>query len=410
MLDLDKFKEVNDTLGHHTGDQLLVQVGARLRESLRGDDVLARLGGDEFAVLLDDARHDEAVNAAVRLCAAMGEAFLVEGVSLHSSVSIGIALSPEDGLDLSELLRKADIAMYRAKTLLTGHHVYCTADDADDGARLQMVAELRVALTSDQLVLHYQPKVDLDTGEVHSVEALVRWDHPTRGLLYPDAFLGPVEDCGLMPSLTRAVLALALDQVASWHREGQQLTVAVNLSASSLVDCDLPRQIASMLAARGVPPKALQLEITEEFLLADPVSARSILTQLRDSGVQISVDDYGTGYSSLSYLRDLPIDELKLDRSFIIPMTHDARTLALVSSTIDLAHRLGLRMVAEGVETTGAYTELTRLGCDQAQGYLMSRPVPAAELDRWLTQRTTTQPSTDIPLAADSYSCEPVPG
>jgi len=410
MLDLDKFKEVNDSLGHRAGDQLLVQVGARLRENLRGDDVLARLGGDEFAVLLDDAGHDEAVNAAARLCAAVGEPFFVEGISLHSSVSIGIALSPDDGLDLSALLRKADIAMYKAKTLFKGHHVYCIADDANDAARLQMVDELRVAMTSDQLVLHYQPKVDLDTSEVHSVEALVRWDHPTRGLLYPDAFLGLVEDSGLMPSLTRAVLALALDQVAGWHRQGQQLTVAVNLSASSLVDSDLPGQVASMLAARGVPGKALQLEITEEFLLADRDRARSILTQLRDSGVQISVDDYGTGYSSLSYLRDLPIDELKLDRSFIIPMTHDARTLALVSSTIDLAHSLGLRMVAEGVETTGAYTELIRLGCDQAQGYLMSRPVPAAELDHWLNHRPAAQPSTDTPLAADSYFCEPVPG
>ncbi|HEX7597193.1 MAG TPA: EAL domain-containing protein, partial [Polyangia bacterium] len=409
MLDLDKFKEVNDNLGHRAGDQLLIQVGARLRENLRGDDVLARLGGDEFAVLLDDAGHDEAVNTAARLCAAVSEPFFVEGISLNSSVSIGIALSPDDGLDLSALLRKADIAMYKAKTLSTGHHVYCIADDADDAAKLQMVDELRVAMTSDQLILHYQPKVDLDTSQVHSVEALVRWNHPTRGLLYPDAFLSLVEDSGLMPSLTRAVLTLALDQVADWHGQGQQLTVAVNLSASSLVDSDLPGKVASMLAARGVPPHALQLEITEEFLLADRDRARSILTQLRDSGVQISVDDYGTGYSTLSYLRDLPIDELKLDRSFITPMTHDARTLALVSSTIDLAHSLGIRMVAEGVETTGAYTELTRLGCDQAQGYLMSRPIPAAELDHWLNHRPAAQPSTETPLTVHSYISELVP-
>jgi EAL domain-containing protein (putative c-di-GMP-specific phosphodiesterase class I) len=212
-----------------------------------------------------------------------------------------------------------------------------------------------------------------------------------------------------MPSLTRAVLALALDQVADWRRQGQQLTVAVNLSASSLVDSDLPGQVASMLAARGVPPDALQLEITEEFLLADRDRARSILTRLRDSGVQISVDDYGTGYSSLSYLRDLPIDELKLDRSFIIPMTRDARTLALVSSTIDLAHSLGIRMVAEGVETAGTYTELTRLGCDQAQGYLMSRPVPASELDHWLNDQHGAERSADTNPAADASLWEPVP-
>ena len=395
MLDLDKFKEVNDSLGHRAGDHLLVQVGARLRENLRGDDVLARLGGDEFAILLDDAGRDEAVKAAARLCAAVNQPFFVEGISMRSSVSIGISLCPDDGLELSGLLRKADIAMYKAKALFTGHHVYCIADDADDEARLQMLNELRVGLTSDQFVVHYQPKVDLDTGEVHSVEALVRWEHPTRGLLYPDAFLSLVEDGGLMPSLTRVVLALALDQVAAWHHQGRPLTVAVNLSASSLDDDNLPEQVDSMLAARGVPPQALQLEITEEFLLADRDRARSILTQLRDSGVQVSVDDYGTGYNSLSYLLDLPIDELKLDRSFIIPMTHDARSLALVSSTIDLAHSLGLRMVAEGVETTGTYTELTRLGCDQAQGYLMSRPVPAAELDLWLDHRSAVQPSSD---------------
>jgi diguanylate cyclase (GGDEF)-like protein len=408
VLDLDKFKEVNDSLGHHVGDQLLVQVGARLRENLRGDDVLARLGGDEFAVLLDDAGYDEAVNAAARLCAAVGEPFFVEGTSLQNSVSIGIALSPDDGHDLSALLRKADMAMYKAKALFKGHHVYSSADDADDAARLQMVDELRVAVTSDQLVLHYQPKIDLNTGDVHSVEALVRWDHPTRGLLYPDAFLGLVEASGLMPALTQVVLEMALDQVAVWAAQGRPLTVAVNLSASSLVDDNLPEQVTDMLAARGVPPSGLQLEITEEFLMADRDRARSILARLRDSGVQISVDDYGTGYSSLSYLLDLPIDELKLDRSFVFPMADDARAAALVASTIALAHSLDLRIVAEGVETAIVLTELKHLGCDQAQGYLMSRPVPAAELDHWLNHRPDAQPSTDTLMAADAYSWEPV--
>ena len=244
--------------------------------------------------------------------------------------------------------------------------------------------------------MHYQPKIDLDTGDVRAVEALVRWNHPTRGLLYPDAFLALVEEFGLMPSLTRVVLALALDQAEAWDTDGRPLTVAVNLSASSLVDYDLPRQVASMLAARGIPPAVLQLEITEEFLMADRDRARTILTQLRNSGVQISVDDYGTGYSSLSYLRDLPIDELKLDQSFVFPMADDARAAALVASTIALAHSLGLRMVAEGVETIVAYTELARLGCDQAQGYFVSRSIPAAELDHWLRNRHAVDQSTDI--------------
>jgi diguanylate cyclase len=387
MLDLDKFKEVNDSLGHHVGDLLLVQVGISLGEHLREGDLLARLGGDEFAVLLDDAGHDEAVDVAAKLRASLAQPFALGDIALHTSISVGIALFPDHGLDLSSLLRRADIAMYKAKTSGTGQHVYNGADDADDATRLQTVDELRTALNTEQLVVHYQPKVDLDTGDVTGVEALVRWDHPTRGLLYPDAFLNLVEGSGLMPGLTRVVLAQALDQVAKWHMQGRPLSVAVNLSASSLVDADLPQQVASMLVARGVPPGALQLEITEDFLMADRDRAREILTQLRHSGVQISVDDYGTGYSSLSYLRDLPVDELKLDRSFVFPIADDARAAALVASTIDLAHSLGLRMVAEGVETEVAYRELARLGCDQAQGYYVSRPVPAAELDYWLNNR-----------------------
>jgi diguanylate cyclase (GGDEF)-like protein len=397
MMDLDKFKEVNDSLGHHAGDLLLIQVGARLLEHLRDGDVLARLGGDEFAVLLEDAGHDEGVDVADKLRAALAEPFLLEDITLHISVSVGIALFPDDGVDLSSLLRKADIAMYKAKTSGTGHHIYLSADDADMATRLQTVEELRAALTTDQLVVHYQPKINLDTGEVNGVEALVRWDHPSRGLLYPETFLNLVEGCGLMPALTRVVLAQALDQASTWHAQGQQLTVSVNLSASSLGDVDLPRQITSMLAARDLPPDALQLEITEEFLMADRDRARNILARLRHSGVQISIDDFGTGYSSLAYLRDLPIDELKLDPTFIFPMVEDERTATLVASTIALAHSLGLRMVAEGVETDVAYTELTRLGCDQAQGYYMSRPVPAAELDHWLSTRQSASTPTDLP-------------
>jgi diguanylate cyclase (GGDEF)-like protein len=394
LLDLDKFKEVNDSLGHNAGDQLLVEVGARLRGQLRGGDLLARLGGDEFAVLLEDAGYDEAASVAENLRAKLAEPFTtlpgpsaVGSLTLHSTVSIGIALFPEDGPGLSALLRKADIAMYKAKTGGDSHHVYSGTDDADGAARLRTVDELRTATTSGQFVLCYQPKVDLATGEVHDVEALVRWTHPTRGLLSPDAFLGLVEASGLMRAMTQLVLEMALDQAAVWEAQGQQLTIAVNLSASALVDADLPEEVFAMLAARGVPPSALQLEITEEFLMADHDRARSILTRLREGGIQISVDDFGTGYSSLSRLREMPIDELKLDRSFVLPMAEDERAAALVASTIDLAHSLGLRMVAEGVETEIAYAELARLGCDQGQGFLMSRPIPAAELEVWLSNR-----------------------
>jgi len=359
-----------------------------------------RLGGDEFAVLLDNAGHEQATAVAGKLCAALAEPFALEDIAVHSGVSIGIALFPSDGHDLSTLLRKADVAMYKAKASGEGHHSYGGRDDTDFTTRLRTVDELRTALTDDQLVVHYQPKIDLLTRDVHAVEALVRWDHPTRGLLYPDAFLDLVEEAGLMRAMTRAVLHIALDQAAVWHNEGRRLTVAVNLSASSMIDTDLPDEIADMLTARHLPPGALQLEITEEFLMADRDRARNILTRLRSLGIQISIDDFGTGYSSLSYLRDLPIDELKLDRSFVFPMADDARAAALVASTIGLAHSLGLRMVAEGVENNAAYAELTRLGCDQAQGYYMSRPVPAAELDHWLDNRDATgklAELTDIP-------------
>jgi len=392
-LDLDKFKEVNDSLGHHAGDQLLVEVAARLRGHLRGGDLLARLGGDEFAVLLEDAGYDEAASVAENLRASLAEPFTAQAgppatrsLTLHSTVSIGIARFPEDGPDLSALLRKADIAMYKAKISGDGYHVYSGTDNSDGATRLRTIDELQAAMTSDQLVLHYQPKIDLNTGGVHSVEALVRWDHPTRGLLYPGDFLALVEASGLMRAMTRLVLEMALDQAADWQAQGEHLVIAVNLSASSLVDADLPDEVFAMLGARGVPPASLQLEITEEFLMADHERARSILTRLRNGGVQISVDDFGTGYSSLSRLREMPIDELKLDRSFVQPMADDARAAALVASTIDLAHSLGLRMVAEGVETDVAYAELKRLGCDQAQGFLMCRPVPAAELDHWLSK------------------------
>ncbi len=396
LLDLDKFKEVNDSLGHHVGDRLLVEVGIRLRAQLRDGDLLARLGGDEFAVLLEDADHERAVAVAVKLRQALAEPFAAEGISLRTDVSIGIAVFPDHGHELSMLLRRADIAMYKAKTARSGHHLYAGNDDPHGDARLRTLQELRAALTTeDQLVLHYQPKIDLRTGEVCGVEALVRWDHPGRGLLYPADFLDLVEDAGLMRSLTHVVLNKALDQSVHWQANDSPLTIAVNLSASSLVDADLPEQVAALLAARGLPPTVLQLEITEEFLMADRDRARAILTRLRDQGVQIAVDDFGTGYSSLAYLRELPVDELKLDRSFVFPMADDARAASLVASTIALAHSLGLRMVAEGVENPVAYAELARHGCDQAQGYQISRPVPAAELDHWLAARRSSEHHPD---------------
>ena len=394
LLDLDKFKEVNDSLGHHVGDLLLVELGERLGESLRDEDFLARLGGDEFAVVLPGADQADAEAVSVKLMAAVAESFVLDALTLHTQVSVGIAMYPEHGADLSALLRHADIAMYRAKSTRAGFHTYAKADDVRGAVRLRTQNELRVALESDQLVVYYQPKITLATGQVLGVEALVRWDHPERGLLYPDSFLSVVEDAGLMNRLTRVVLGKALDQAANWYAEGRDLAVAVNLSASSLGQASLSGEVALMLAERALPPRLLQLEITEDFLMADREGAREVLSQLRDAGIGISVDDFGTGYSSLAYLRDLPIDELKLDKSFVLAMADDQRAAALVAATVALSHSLGLRMVAEGVENEVAVAELVRQGCDVGQGFLWSRAIPAAELELWLDQRAAARSLT----------------
>ncbi|MBD1543174.1 EAL domain-containing protein [Arthrobacter sp. IA7] len=385
LLDADRFKEINDSLGHDVGDRLLIQVSERLRRCLGPDDLIARLGGDEFAILLLDAGEHEALQLADRLRAALSEPLTLRGIALQVGVSVGIALFPEQGEDLKTLLRKADTAMYRAKASRSGRHVYASEDHSPGEERLRMLQELRAALIEDQLVLHYQPKVDVLTGEAKGVEALVRWNHPRHGLLAPGSFLLLAEEGGLMNALNDRVLTLALDQAAVWHSQGRPMTVAANLSASSLIDAELPDRIAAMIKERGLAESALMVEITEDFMMPDRVRARDILSGLQSRGIRVAIDDFGTGYSSLAYLRDLPINELKLDRSFIVSMTEDPRAAALVASTINLAHSLGLTVVAEGVEDGGALDQLGSYGCDQAQGFHILRPVPAAELDDWFT-------------------------
>jgi PAS domain S-box-containing protein len=382
----DRFKEVNDSLGTTSATSSLVQVSTRLAARLRDGDMLARLGGDGIPACHrrhPHRGHGRRGRSCVPRCPSP---FAGGHRAAHRRQH---RISPRAGARrrADRAAAWADIALYKAKSSHNGHHVYAGSDDTAGEARLRLLAELRTALTENQFCLHYQPKLGLADNDVHGVEALVRWDHPERGLLYPDGFLSLVEEAGLMRALTQIVLEQALDQAAAWRAQGRSLSVAVNLSASSLVDTDLPEQVSALLAARRLPADALQLEITEEFLMADRDRASSILRRLRDTGVQIAVDDFGTGYSSLAYLRELPIDELKLDRSFVFPMADDARAAALVFSTIGLAHSLGLRMVAEGVENEAALTELGRHGCDLAQGYFLSRPVPAAELELWLDAR-----------------------
>jgi diguanylate cyclase (GGDEF)-like protein len=377
LLDLDRFKEVNDALGHTVGDQLLRDVGERLAGMLRQGDELVRLGGDEFAIMFSATGPHGAYPLAERLRTALQTAFVVDGLRVYVDASIGIACAPEAATTVEGLLQRADIAMYQAKADGLGTMVYAAGDD-DLTLRLRGIEQLREAIDGDQLVLHYQPKVDLATGELVGVEALVRWQHPELGLLAPGAFIPEVERCGLMRRLTTKVLALALDQVGVWRLEGGPQEVAVNVSASNLLDAELPRQIKAMLELRGLPGQALTAEITEDVLMADPGRALTVLEGLRALDVKVSVDDYGTGYSSLARLRDLPVTELKLDRSFVSDIDKDERAAAIVASSVHLAHSLGLALVAEGVETEAVRMKLTSLGCDVAQGFHLGRPVPAS--------------------------------
>jgi diguanylate cyclase (GGDEF)-like protein len=393
LLDLDKFKEINDSLGHDVGDALLTQVAARLSGQLRPADLLARMGGDEFVVHVDNCGTAEARAVAVKLRAALAKPYDLGSVTVHVNASIGISCCPEQGQDLMVLLRRADMAMYTAKSTHSGHFVYDGGEVISGPPQSHTVQTLTQALREDQLLLHFQPKIDLGTGDVRGVEALVRWQHPDLGLLQPDDFLKRFEEAGLMPGLTGIVLGKALDQAAVWAAKGHPLTVAVNLPAPSIIDSGLPAQIGAMASERGLSPSVLVLEITEDLLVADRGRARRVLTTLRDMGVRIAVDDFGKGYSSLSYLRELPIDELKLDKSFILSMTDDSRATALVVSTIDLAHSLGLDMTAEGVENADVYRALSDYGCDAAQGFFLSKPVPAAELDGWLADRRQQPPT-----------------
>ena len=365
----------------------------RLRDDIhREHDLTARLGGDEFATFLVEVDEAGAEAFTKRVQAALLAPFAVDGVTVRVSASVGVALFPAHGNDVSTLLRRADIAMYHAKGSQSGHSIYSAADDTLGGQdRLRTLEDLRQTIYARALTIHYQPKVDSQTATVTGVEALVRWQHPERGLLPPAMFLPLAEDAGLMRELTAAVLEQSLDQVLSWRQAGRRLNVAVNLSASSLVDLDLPGQVERTLADRDLPASALELEITEEFLMGDRERARVILDQLRALGVRVAVDDFGTGYSSLAYLRELPIDELKLDRSFVQPMADDPRAAAIVRSTISLAHSLGMRLVAEGVENEITAGHLALSGCDVSQGYYFSRALPAAELEAWLDDRTASE-------------------
>jgi diguanylate cyclase (GGDEF)-like protein len=386
LIDMDDFKQVNDTLGHQVGDQLLVEFAARLRQHVRPEDFVARLGGDEFAILLSDCNETDGRVVAERLRSSISQSIDLGGLSFDAEASVGIALCPAHGTDGNTLLRRADVAMYSAKASHSRVEVYSPARDFNSADRLGLLSELRQAINDDALELYYQPKVSTADGIPIGVEALIRWRHPTRGFVPPDEFIPLAEGSGIMPLLTERVVTLALAQMARWRDEGMTVPIAVNIAPTDLTGSDLATVIADGLARHDLSPGMLQLEITERIVAHELDDAKQNLARVRDLGVAISLDDFGTGYSSLLRLSSLNVDEIKIDRGFISAMSQGERGIGIVRALIDLAHTLGMPAVAEGVETAAEMRQLHNLGCDAVQGWHITRPLPAAEVTVWLRE------------------------
>jgi len=385
LLDLDRFKEVNDTLGHTVGDLLLQTIGQRLQSYLHPNDLIARLGGDEFAIVLPETDADGAVRTARTLIGALDMPILVDGHAFSIGGSIGIALTPEQGFDVTTLLRCADVAMYVAKRSQSGHAEYSPKIDRHSPHKLTLMSELRQAIADDGLLIHYQPKVSFSSGRMEGVEALVRWPHPIQGLILPEDFIPLAERTGLIGLLTRWVLERAVRQCQDWEQDGLHMNVAVNLSTHTLYDPKLLATVTNLLHLYEVAPSQLTLEITESMLMEEPERAQVVLADLHTLGVSIAIDDFGTGYSSLAYLKRLPIDEVKIDKAFVrgLGIDADPADAAIVQAVVAMARPLQCKVVAEGVESAEAWTFLQELGCDLAQGYYCSRPLPTAELEQW---------------------------
>jgi diguanylate cyclase (GGDEF)-like protein len=400
LLDLDRFKEVNDTFGHESGDTVLKQVAVRLRDELRTSDMLVRLGGDEFAVLLHGTDEPGAERVARKLLAALEQPIMLFDRPLDVGASIGISQRMSVDDDAAALLRRADVAMYVAKRSGGGFACYTAELDDNSPDHLLLLGELRRAISGNELVLYYQPKVSLQTGHLESLEALVRWQHPRRGLLPPDVFIPIAEQTGLIKPLTEWVLDAALRQARVWRQRGLEIPIAVNVSAQNLHDPDLAHTIVRLLEAHHGRPEDLIIEITETSVVREPARATEVLKGLRALGVLVAIDDFGAGQSALGTLKQLPADELKIDRVFIRDLAHSDNDAAIVGAVIELGHNLGLSVVAEGVEDADTWDRLVSLGCDIAQGYYMSRPLPTAELDAWLRTSGWGPPEVERARAA----------
>lgn len=387
LLDLDRFREINDALGFHQGDLLLKDVGERIRGALKEDQLVVRMRGDEFGILLAASDADHAAEAAQRILDALDVPFSMSDLALDVSAAIGIALFPQHGAEPAYLIRHADMAMRQAKKSGQGYALYTAEQDVDSLKRLALAGELRRAIEEHELVLHYQPKIDMRTGQVCGAEALVRWIHPQHGMIPPDEFIPLAEHTGLIKPLTNWVVEAALRQSSDWRKAGLALPVAVNLSARNLRDVELQNKMEQLLAAWGAEADWLELEITESAVMEDPEGALDILVRLSSMGFTLFIDDFGTGYSSLSYLRKLPVNAVKIDKSFVIDMPKSTDSATIVRATIVLAHDLGLEVVAEGVENQVTWNRLSVLGCDVAQGYHISKPLPAVQFKDWLDER-----------------------
>lgn len=386
IMDLNQFREINDTLGHQNGDLILQQIGPRIQEVLRETDMIARLGGDEFAILLPNSDVEAATKVTDKIIRRLEEPFILGEIPLNVSASIGISLFPGHGEDTHTLIRRADIAMYLAKNRDRGFCLYSPKYDRHSPDRLRLMGELYHAIEQDQLFLVYQPKIDLKTSRPIGVEALVRWQHPRLGIIPPGKFIDLAEHTGLIKQVTFWVLKEALRHSKGWYKAGLETSISVNLSVKSLQAPQLLDQIKGLLSTWGVAPNRLRLEITEGIIMTDPEYAIRIITQLTAMGILFSIDDFGTGYSSLGYLKRLPVDEIKIDKSFVINMMNDENDAMIVRSIIELSHNLSLKVTAEGVENKEIFDKLTSLGCDHAQGYFISHPISQAELIGWLNK------------------------
>jgi diguanylate cyclase (GGDEF)-like protein len=395
LMDLDRFKEINDSLGHHAGDEVLVQVTHRLKSALRESDTLARLGGDEFAILLPDVQDGRktAEKVVKNILQCFTTPFRYGDNDLYLGAGIGIVIFPEHGKEVATLLSRADVAMYGSKNRDIGHLYYDAALDPNAQQRLQLSGELRQAIQLGELELYYQPKVDLRKGCITSVEALIRWRHPQQGLLLPDQFIPLAERTGIIHPLTRWVIETAARQCAAWRAAGMPLRIAINISSRTLQDPAFAERIGATLNEHGAPPQCIEIEITENVLMTDIEHISPILESLSDMGVHIAIDDFGTGYSSLAYLKKLPLRTLKIDKSFVLDMVRDENDAVIVRSTIDLAHNLGYHVVAEGIENHETWEMLHSLGCDGGQGYHISHPLPAVELTPWLQKSSWCMPT-----------------